>query len=621
MVTQVRTLNFLPEIFQTKSNQQFLKATLDQLVQQPNIQRIQGYVGRRFEYGINPNSSYVTEPNKIRTDYQLEPGVVFTNTDTSVAKDFITYPGLVDALTTVGSPTNNHSNLFSNEFYSWDSFIDLDKMSNFSQYYWLVDGPDPVPVTTAYIDTVADYAVNLNQFTSYSFSKNNILITEANPTITVVRGGTYTFNVNQSSQFYIQTSAGISGTDPYRDNVSSREVYGVVNNGATQGTVTFNVPLNDAQDSETYTGDNKVDLICTIPFNEIHGKRLNELTLLGAFSGSIDGVGNSLNTILDGKIIMFYGFAANATGRIHSLFDIEDFEDTEFDVSPLTTLSNHFYKISLIDDELGFPIVTLSEYAPIPTNQLIIATNGTDFINKSFVKNQYGLIQLIRQKTAALSTLYYQDSLNPLMYGLIQILDKKSDDRIDVQRDILGKINYTSPTGVKFTNGLKVSFSENVSPKQYNTGTYYVEGVGTSITLISAEDLNVYEPFADSIYTIYDNNSFDVDKFGGQVNMPINKDYITISRNSINRNAWSRGNRWFHIDVLKATATYVAGEVVLAALNNKDNRADRPIIEFYPNIKLLNQGTVGIGSVNFVDVTSTNISGPNASDGVAGRTA
>ena len=619
MVTQVRTLNFLPEIFQTKSNQQFLKATLDQLVQQPNSQRIQGYIGRRFEYGINPNSSYVTEPSKIRSDYQLEPGVVFTNKDTSVAKDFITYPGLVDALTTEGAPTNNHSNLFSNEFYSWDSFVDLDKITNFSQYYWLTNGPDPVPVTTDYINTVADYIVN-NQSTTYTFSKNNVPIAEVNPTITVVRGGTYTFQVAQGSKFFIQTNVGISGIDTYRNNVSSRDVYGVVNNGATQGTVTFNVPLSDVQESDTYTGDNKVDLICTTPFNQIHGKRLNDLTLAGPFTGSIDGIGSPLNAELDGKIIMFYGFAADATGIINSLFDIAAFGDSEFDLSPVTKLSEHFYKVSLIDDALGFPIIVLSEHSPIPTDQLITATNGTAFINKNFVKNQYGLIRLLPQKTAPLNTLYYQDSLNPLMYGTIRILDKKADDFINVQKDILGKITYTSPTGVKFTNGLKVSFSDTVFPKQYNTGTYYVEGVGTSINLISAEDLNVYEPFADSIYTIYDNNSFDVDKFGGQVDMPINKDYITISRNSINKNAWSRGNRWFHIDVLKATASYVAGEISLAALNNKNNRANRPIVEFYPNLKLINQGTVGIGSVNFVDTTSTNISGFYSSDGVAGRT-
>ena len=38
MATRIRTLNFLPEIFKTKTNAQFLAATLDQLVSQPNIE-------------------------------------------------------------------------------------------------------------------------------------------------------------------------------------------------------------------------------------------------------------------------------------------------------------------------------------------------------------------------------------------------------------------------------------------------------------------------------------------------------------------------------------------------------------------------------------------------------
>jgi hypothetical protein len=78
MANRIRTLNFLPEIFQTPTNAQFLSATLDQLVDQPNVARMQGFIGSKFGYGINAKDYYVTEPTKVRTDYQLEPGVVFT---------------------------------------------------------------------------------------------------------------------------------------------------------------------------------------------------------------------------------------------------------------------------------------------------------------------------------------------------------------------------------------------------------------------------------------------------------------------------------------------------------------------------------------------------------------
>ena len=146
MAARIRTLNFLPEIFQTPTNSQFLGATLDQIVDQPNTMRIEGYVGSKFGYGINAKDNYVIEPTKTRIDYQLDPGVVFTKTNSSTAKNFISYPGIIDALNLEGAITNNNDRLFNSEFYSWDPFVDLDKIINFNQYYWLPTGAPSVNI-------------------------------------------------------------------------------------------------------------------------------------------------------------------------------------------------------------------------------------------------------------------------------------------------------------------------------------------------------------------------------------------------------------------------------------------------------------------------------------------
>ncbi len=63
-MTRIRTLEFLPGIFQTDTNSQFLSATLDQLVNPPVIKKIQGYVGSKFGYGVDAKDYYVTEPTK-----------------------------------------------------------------------------------------------------------------------------------------------------------------------------------------------------------------------------------------------------------------------------------------------------------------------------------------------------------------------------------------------------------------------------------------------------------------------------------------------------------------------------------------------------------------------------
>ena len=92
-MANIRSVDFLPEIFQTDANKQFLAATLDQLIQEPNFRKTQGFIGRTVGPGVDPNDKYVIEPTKTRTDYQLEPGVVSLVPDTDTIKNVITYPG------------------------------------------------------------------------------------------------------------------------------------------------------------------------------------------------------------------------------------------------------------------------------------------------------------------------------------------------------------------------------------------------------------------------------------------------------------------------------------------------------------------------------------------------
>ena len=89
-MAKVRTVEFLPEIFQTSTNKQFLAATLDQLVQEPAFTKIQGFVGRRVGPGVNPDDEYIKESTDTRTNYQLEPGVILKKHNTNVVDDAIT---------------------------------------------------------------------------------------------------------------------------------------------------------------------------------------------------------------------------------------------------------------------------------------------------------------------------------------------------------------------------------------------------------------------------------------------------------------------------------------------------------------------------------------------------
>ena len=605
--SRIRTLDFLPNIFQTDINSQFLGASLDQLVNPPNNTKIQGFIGRKFGYGVNPTDAYVIEPTKQRTDYQLEPGVVFTKPSESVAQDFITYPGILDALTVEGATTaaNNHD-LFEADFYSWDSFINLDKNVNFEQYYWLANGPELVTVSQGVILQNNNYVVT-DEATTYSIVPINESGINENPTINLVRGGTYTFKVNQTSQFWIQGVPGVTGFDPGHTNVQTRNVLGVSNNGTESGIVTFTVPLSDAQSEYTnLPGNNLVDLVSNIPFSQLNGMPVTGTT-------NVDGV-----TDLNGRTVMFYG-----TGQPYEIGVIADFyDDTDYDVIEYeegfyTHTNLKFYTITYATDPNSPTefVIRLEEASTIPNLQKITALYGTQYGSKSFFQNIALAIEEIPYLSAQLNTLYYQDGTTAGKVGTINISDPSTSKTINVETDILGKKTYTSPNGIVFTNGLKISFEGNFTPTTYLSGQYYVEGVGTSIILVPTSTLVCPESFATGTYIPWDSTPYDTTPWEGNANIPTIPDYLTIARASIDRNAWTRSNRWFHSDVITAAATYNNNLSSLPTYLSAANRAKRPIIEFYSGLRLFNSGIIGRDPVDFMDVRTT-----DAYNYVAGET-
>jgi len=98
---------------------------------------------------------------------------------------------------------------------------------------------------------------------------------------------------------------------------------------------------------------------------------------------------------------------------------------------------------------------------------------------------------------------------------------------------------------------------------------------------------------------------YDVGNYDSGLYIPVQQDYITIARNAINRNAWSRSNRWFHIDVINATATYNNDPALATEWATTNNKAKRPIIEFYPNLRLFNSGVLGKDPIDYIDTRTT----------------
>ena len=553
---QIRTLEFLPEVFQTETNAQFLAATLDQLVAQPKMNRVEGFIGQSYGYAVEKNDRYVVEPTAVRQDYQLDPSVVFLKPDTQTAKDFINYPGIVNALKQQGAVTGNNNSLFENDFYSWDSFVDLDMIVNYSQYYWIPNGPDPVSVATATIYDQQAYSVTDN---GNSFSLSGF--TQTNPTITLLRGGTYTFDVDQSTPFWIQGVRGTSGFG-VNDNLSTREVFGVINNGATTGKITFTVPQKDAQQQFDLSGNYTVAIVSTLQFSDIDGQTT-------ATVGNIDGV-----TQIDGKTLMFYD-NGDLTSQIFYY---------TIGVNPTTK------------------IITLTPTSTIVNNQRIVAISGTQWVGRQFFRDDSGLITIVPYISSILDRLYYQDGSDEQAYGIINLIDSNNTNAINID-EILGKQTYVSPNGVEFINGLKVIFDSPTVPEIYSGNRYYVEGVGTSINLIPVSEMLAVEDQNGGLYLPWNSLPWNQLVWDELLYVPLEQDYIVIDRDSRDRNAWSRGNRWFNDQVIQATIKYNGQLSIIPG--NTATRAKRPIIQFDGNLGLYNYGTKSLGFVDLFDTVTT----------------
>ena len=522
-----KTKDLLPEIFRTKTNEKFLNTTLEQLTQQPQLRKVDGYIGRKLGLGVSGKDSYIRELNNDRANYQLEPAVITNVKDTDEPEDFITYPGIVDALKLDGALTDRHDRLFESERYSWDPFIDYDKFVNFSQYYWLPAGPDSVDVSATTISTSDEYTITRNEET-YSFSD----VEGLNPTITVVRGGNYKFNVNQlGHKFSIQLEPGKTGLIPGQPNQSSRDVLGVENNSDDVGTITFKVP--QSSDQNFYLNMDtvaKVDLATNLRFDQIHNQ------LESAFLKSTDGIDEIRD--LEGRTVIFLnrlaGDPADTGWQRLSRFDNDTFDrnETKFDeTTRIHKKSDRYsiYRISFTPTTAGTDnVIELNKVQEVANLKKVHIQYGKAYNNLYFYKDSEGYFVQQPLITAIADTVYYQDHTDDNKFGIIRIVDAVGDQVINVTEDIIGKKTYISPTGITLTSGLKIQFRGKTEPTEYQDKEYYVEGVGDAIKLCAVEDFLTPESYTVSQSEPFDIKGYDETNFDSSLNAPTNQDYFTI---------------------------------------------------------------------------------------------
>ena len=202
--TTRRTADLLPGYHRTDKNTKFLASTLDQFIQEPQLERLDGFVGSKLSLNYDPASdTYIDGGSKLRNAYQLEPSMVIKdiNGSVNVASG---YDDLINQLGFSEANTNNLDRLFRPKSFAYDPNIDWDKFVNFRQYYWMPTGPDSIEITGQQQNTVSTYTVKeAADGNSLNFTPDGLT---PNPAITLYRGQTYIFDVTTKKPFYIKTA-------------------------------------------------------------------------------------------------------------------------------------------------------------------------------------------------------------------------------------------------------------------------------------------------------------------------------------------------------------------------------------------------------------------------------
>ena len=306
--------------------------------------------------------------------------------------------------------------------------------------------------------------------------------------------------------FWIQMEPGVTGVLPWAPNISSRDVLGVENNGEDLGTVSFNVPLATAQ-SFYYTlpSIGSVDLITNLKFEQINNIFVSEF-----FAPNPTGIDSITN--LNGRTVVFINNADADQGgwEVTTQFDpllntsggiagTGSFDSVAFSQATPLTQSQRYsvWQIEYVTTTGGQQYIKLNSVLSVSNLEKFNILFGTEYSSTDWYKNADGIFEQIPLLTAIKDVLYYQDGDAANIFGQLRLVNPEQSSTIFIG-DIIGQPTYTSPTGVVFTNGLKVQFRGPTFPAEYENQEYYVEGVGTAIKLLPVANFVTPETYTQS---------------------------------------------------------------------------------------------------------------------------
>ena len=642
----------LPAVQQTTAIKNFFESTVEQLFSKSNTESIQGFVGSPRSQDIGLTGEYLTEPTVTKRFYGLSPTVNTINPDSGESENLIFYDELIDILSIYGVDTKNHNKIFAETYSAFMPPVDIDKLLNYSEYYWSSTGPSTIYVSgtaSAPIDIDIDVVGKAN-FTPpggkpfrngmvVQFAGDHVIPQQKAYTDYIVEGvGNSIMLLLKKDNFSTRfTSTSETEFDYYSVNFVGEQENGFANTAYSAGTVD-NIHV-------TSPGQGYV-----APQILIYDQGLS----------------------VDPDLI-----AEHANVELIAAKDIPDFTVTykdDFIDDPATkAISLEQIIIKIMNESLGLPWmayrhpdgaiisqaqrnqdkasgIDVSVWEPFvlpPASYELTAFNAVNtFLNDYRV----GVRAFVDVELTSEGGIVVDISQSGENYaGEVKVL--AFDELVEIAIDPVTTLANNSGQDQYITDTFWLESSENVKVGQYVTGAF--SGVITEVTYADApagilpkivldrdievlqteletnrvlrfrgqgfsalairNDVNVISENSTKLLTtqakvgVNPNNPKDYFFIGGTRSWDKDvdndgtgdqpwaglvtqsrPDYMVQQRGAANRNVWSRVNFWYHKD------NFVdAGD----QLPNRETRAERPILEFNRNLELYNHATESVGTV------------------------
>jgi hypothetical protein len=85
-MAQKKTTNLLPRKFRTSANTKFLNSVVEPLISEPELRRIDGFIGQHLTRSYRVGDGYVQEDSAARQHYQFEPTLIVKDVTTEKTK-------------------------------------------------------------------------------------------------------------------------------------------------------------------------------------------------------------------------------------------------------------------------------------------------------------------------------------------------------------------------------------------------------------------------------------------------------------------------------------------------------------------------------------------------------